>query len=69
MTVNIGLQRSHATAMTSRMSVADVMLFMLITQQQERQVVFENVINEEAIEALTEDQIDTLLAMFEKAGY
>lgn len=55
--------------MTSKMSVVDVMLFMLITQQLERQVMFENVINEEAIEALTEDQIDTLLAMFEKAGY
>ena len=37
MTVSIGLKRSHATAMTSRMSVADVMLFMLITPQQERQ--------------------------------
>ena len=36
MTVSIGLKRSHATAMTSRMSVADVMLFMLITPQQER---------------------------------
>jgi hypothetical protein len=69
MTVSIGLKRSHATAMTSRMSVADVMLFMLTTQQLERQLMFENVINEEAIEALTEDQIDTLLAMFEKAGY
>ena len=69
MTVSIGLQRSHAIAMTSRMSVADVMLFMLTTQQLERQLMFENVINEEAIEALTEDQIDTLLAMFEKAGY
>jgi hypothetical protein len=69
MTVSIGLQRSHATAMTSRMSVADVMLFMLTTQQLERQLMFENVINEEAIEALTEDQIDTLLAMFEEAGY
>jgi hypothetical protein len=69
MTVSIGLPRSHATAMTSRMSVADVMLFMLTTQQLERQLMFENVINEEAIEALTEDQIDTLLAMFEKAGY
>jgi hypothetical protein len=32
-------------------------------------VMFENVINEEAIEALTEDQVDTLLAMFEEAGY
>jgi hypothetical protein len=69
MTVSIGLQRSHATAMTSKMSVADVMLFMLTTQQLERQLMFENVINEEAIEALTEGQIDTLLAMFEKAGY
>lgn len=69
MTVSIGLQRSHATAMTSRMSVADVMLFMLTTQQLERQLMFENVINEEAIEALTEDQVDTLLAMFEEAGY
>jgi hypothetical protein len=69
MTVSIGLQRSHATAMTSRMSVADVMLFMLTTQQLERQLMFDNVINEEAIEALTEDQIDTLLAMFEEAGY
>jgi hypothetical protein len=69
MTVSIGLKRSHATAMTSRMSVADVMLFMLTTQQLERQLMFENVINEEAIEALSEDQIDTLLAMFEKAGY
>jgi hypothetical protein len=69
MTVSIGLKKSHATAMTSRMSVADVMLFMLTTQQLERQLMFENVINEEAIEALTEDQIDTLLAMFEKAGY
>jgi hypothetical protein len=69
MTVSIGLPKSHATAMTSRMSVADVMLFMLTTQQLERQLMFENVINEEAIEALTEDQIDTLLAMFEKAGY
>jgi hypothetical protein len=37
MTVSIGLKRSHATAMTSRMSVVDVMLFMLITHQQERQ--------------------------------
>jgi hypothetical protein len=69
MTVSIGLQRSHATAMTSKMSVADVMLFMLTTQQLERQFMFENVINQEAIEALTEDQIDTLLAMFEEAGY
>jgi predicted transcriptional regulator len=69
MTVSIGLKRSHATAMTSRMSVADVMLFMLTTQQQERQLMFENVINEEAIEALSEDSIDELLAMFEKAGY
>jgi hypothetical protein len=69
MTVSIGLPRSHATAMTSRMSVADVMLFMLTTQQLERQLMFENVINEEAIEALSEDQIDTLLAMFEEAGY
>ncbi len=69
MTVSIGLPRSHATAMTSRMSVADVMLFMLITQQLERQLMFDNVINEEAIEALTEDQVDTLLAMFEEAGY
>ena len=69
MTVSIGLQRSHATAMTSRMSVADVMLFMLTTQQLERQLMFDNVINEEAIEALTEDQVDTLLAMFEEAGY
>ena len=69
MTVSIGLKRSHATAMTSKMSVADVMLFMLTTQQLERQLMFENVINEEAIEALSEDQIDTLLAMFEKAGY
>ena len=32
-------------------------------------VMFDNVINEEAIEALTPDQIDTLLAMFEEAGY
>ena len=69
MTVSIGLKRSHDTAMTSRMSVVDVMLFMLTTQQLERQFMFENVINEEAIEALTEDQIDTLLAMFEEAGY
>jgi hypothetical protein len=69
MTVSIGLQKNHATAMTSKMSVADVMLFMLTTQQLERQLMFENVINEEAIEALTEDQIDTLLAMFEEAGY
>ena len=69
MTVSIGLPRSHATAMTSRMSVADVMLFMLTTQQLERQLMFDNVINEGAIEALTEDQIDTLLAMFEEAGY
>jgi hypothetical protein len=69
MTVSIGLKKSHATAMTSRMSVADVMLFMLTTQQLERQLMFENVINEEATEALTEDQIDTLLAMFEEAGY
>jgi hypothetical protein len=69
MTVSIGLKKSHATAMTSKMSVADVMLFMLTTQQLERQLMFENVINEEAIEALTEDQIDNLLAMFEKAGY
>lgn len=30
---------------------------------------FENIINEEAIEALTNDQIDEILAMFEKAGY
>jgi hypothetical protein len=51
------------------MSVVDVMLLEVITHQQERQEMFENVINEEAIEALTEDQIDTLLAMFEEAGY
>jgi hypothetical protein len=69
MTVAIGLPKSHDTAMTSRMSVVDVMLFMLDTPQQERQLMFENVINEEAIEALTPDQIDTLLEMFEKAGY
>ena len=37
MTVSIGLERSQDTAMTSKMSVADVMLFMLITPQQERQ--------------------------------
>jgi hypothetical protein len=30
---------------------------------------FENVINEEAIEALDEKTIDELLAIFEKAGY
>ena len=30
---------------------------------------FDNVINEEAIEALTNEQIDELLAIFEKAGY
>lgn len=30
---------------------------------------FDKVINEEAIEALSEDAIDELLAMFEKAGY
>jgi hypothetical protein len=51
------------------MSVVDVMLLEVITHQQERQKMFENVINEEAIEALSEDQIDTLLAMFEEAGY
>jgi hypothetical protein len=34
-----------------------------------KETMFENVINEEAIEALSEDQIDELLAMFEKAGY
>jgi hypothetical protein len=34
-----------------------------------KETMFENVINEEAIEALTPDQIDTLLAMFEEAGY
>ena len=45
------------------------MLLEVITHQQERQKMFENVINEEAIEALTPDQIDTLLAMFEEAGY
>mgnify|MGYP006999137851 CR=1 FL=1 len=32
-------------------------------------LMFDNVINEEAIEALTPDQIDVLLEMFEKAGY
>jgi hypothetical protein len=51
------------------MSVVDVMLLEVITHQQERQKMFENVINEEAIEALSEDQVDTLLAMFEEAGY
>jgi len=30
---------------------------------------FENVINEKAIEALDEKTIDELLAIFEKAGY
>lgn len=30
---------------------------------------FDNVINEEAIEALTQEDIDKLLAIFEKAGY
>jgi hypothetical protein len=32
-------------------------------------LMFDKVINEEAIEALTPDQIDVLLEMFEKAGY
>jgi len=30
---------------------------------------FENVINEEAIETLTEEQLNEILAMLEKAGY
>jgi hypothetical protein len=30
---------------------------------------FENVINEEAIEALTEEQVDEILAILTKAGY
>lgn len=30
---------------------------------------FENVINEEAIEALTPEQLDTVLSILEKAGY
>lgn len=30
---------------------------------------FEDAVNKEAIEALSEDAIDELLAMFEKAGY
>jgi BRCT domain type II-containing protein len=30
---------------------------------------FENVINEEAIEALDEETLDSLIAMLEKAGY
>ena len=30
---------------------------------------FENVINEQAINELTPDQLDELLAIFEKAGY
>ena len=34
MTVSIGLKKSHATAMTSRMSVVDVMLFTVITRQE-----------------------------------
>jgi NACalpha-BTF3-like transcription factor len=30
---------------------------------------FENVINEEAIDALTEEQVDAVLAILTKAGY
>ncbi len=30
---------------------------------------FENVIDEKALDALTDDQIDEILAIFEKAGY
>jgi hypothetical protein len=30
---------------------------------------FENVINEEAIEALTDEQVEEVLAMLTKAGY
>lgn len=30
---------------------------------------FENVINEEAIDALTEEQVDAVLAILIKAGY
>ena len=30
---------------------------------------FENVINEEAIDALTEEQVDEILAILTKAGY
>ena len=30
---------------------------------------FENVINEEAIEAMTPEQLETVLAILEKAGY
>lgn len=30
---------------------------------------FENVINEEAIEALTPEQLETVLSILEKAGY
>lgn len=30
---------------------------------------FENVINEDAIDALTKEELDKLLAMLEKAGY
>lgn len=30
---------------------------------------FENVINEEAIDNLTPEQLDTVLAILEKAGY
>ena len=32
-------------------------------------MLFENVISEEAIEALTPNQIDEILAILEKAGY
>jgi hypothetical protein len=30
---------------------------------------FDNVINEEAIEAMTPEQLETVLAILEKAGY
>ena len=45
-----------------------VVWFIIVIQGKESPM-FENVINEQAVNELTPDQLDELLAIFEKAGY
>ena len=52
------------------MSVPDVMLLEVITLQQESwQTMFDDVINTEAIDNLTPEQVEQILSILEKAGY
>jgi hypothetical protein len=41
----------------------------MVIPPKERNVMFDNVINEDAIAKLTDEQADALLAILEKAGY